>query len=66
MLKNKWTDKQPELPTCKPSNWCWFLREGEKEAIVMELHPDRKHYPPGLWWTGPLTPRPPNPTNKNS
>lgn len=56
-----WKKKHP-IPPSKgmPSNWYWFLREGEKEITIQEAWPDRAYWPKGLWWPMEI----PRPTEK--
>lgn len=51
-MKNNWTKEHPDPPTKKPSDWYWFIFDGEEEEAIIEVWPGRAYWPNGLW--GPL------------
>lgn len=56
----KWTEEHPDPPQTKPSDWYWFIFEGETELAIIEVYHERKYWPNGLW--GPMVQgRPENP-----
>lgn len=61
---SQWTRKPKPVPKHPPSDWQWFWHDKEDEPTIQELWPDRKHWPDGWWWDGPLHPRPPKPPKK--
>lgn len=63
MQKSKWEREPRKPPTSYPSDWQWYWGDnpGDIQPIIQELWPNRKYYPPGWWWHGPLEPRPPAP-----
>lgn len=58
----KWTKEHPEPPFKKPSRWYWFIFDSEDEMVVMEVWPERKCWPDGLW--GPEVIPPEHPLEK--
>ena len=48
-MNSMWTKDHPDPPPKKPSDWYWFIFKGEEEECVIEVYPERKHWPEGLW-----------------
>jgi len=48
-MQNYWTREHPDPPPKKPSDWYCFIFDGEDDVSIIEVYPERAHWPEGLW-----------------
>lgn len=48
-MASSWTREHPVPPEQLPPDLYFFIFDGDKHEEVIEVHPDRKWWPPG-WW----------------
>ena len=47
--KVNWSKEHPLPPPKDPSDWYFFIFEGEKDISIIEVWKDRSYWPDGLW-----------------